>query len=61
MNRTVPPASGFHGIVASVEGSGTRFMSDSKISRNPRTEDPSSFGTPASKESSLSVNAGTST
>ena len=61
MKRTVPPASGFHGIVARVEGSGTRFMSDSKISRNPRTEEPSSFGTPASKESSLSVNAGTST
>ncbi len=61
MKRTVPPASGFHGIEASVRGSGTRSMSDSKISRKPRTDEPSSLGTPVTNESASSVWSGTST
>ncbi len=61
MNRTVPPASGFQGMVARVRGSGTRSMSDSKISRNPRTDEPSSFGTPVTNESGSRVWSGTST
>ncbi len=34
-------------------------MSDSKISRNPRTEEPSSFGTPETNESASRVAEGT--
>ena len=59
MNRAVPPTSSDHGITPKVDGSGSRIMSDSKISRNPRTDEPSSFGTPVTNASSSIVCDGT--